>query len=59
MVDESPDRNILRGIYVGSVTQGFTDCRGGWQYLDGYESAFGYKDWLREQIASAKTASGS
>lgn len=54
--DESADKNVLRGIYVGSVTQGFTDCRGGTQYLNGYESAFGYRDFLREQIAKAATA---
>lgn len=52
--DESADRNVLRGIFVGSITQGITDCRGGWQYLDGYESAFGYRDFLREQIASPR-----
>jgi hypothetical protein len=51
--DESQERNILRGIYVGSVTQGITDCRGGTQYLNGYESIYGYGDFLREQIASA------
>lgn len=53
--DESPDKSVLRGIYVGSVTQGFTDCRGGTQYLNGYESAYGYRDFLREQIASVAT----
>jgi hypothetical protein len=54
--DENAGKNVLRGIYVGSVTQGFTDCRGGTQYLNGYESAFGYRDFLREQIASVATA---
>jgi hypothetical protein len=53
--DDSADKNVLRGIFVGSVTQGFTDCRGGTQYLNGYESAYGYRDFLREQIASAAT----
>jgi hypothetical protein len=52
--DESADKNVLRGIYVGSVTQGITDCRGGTQYLNGYESMYGYRDFLREQIASAR-----
>lgn len=55
--DESADKNVLRGIFVGSVTQGITDCRGGTQYLNGYESAYGYRDFLREQIASV--ASGT
>jgi len=54
VVDESADKNILRGIYVGSVTQGITDCRGGWQYLDGYESAFGYRDFIRQQIGAGR-----
>ena len=45
-----PSENVLRGIYVGSVTQGITDCRGGTQYLNGYESVFGYRDFLREQL---------
>jgi hypothetical protein len=36
----------LVGIYVGSVTQGITDCRRGTQFLDGYESIFGYRSFL-------------
>jgi len=55
--DASQDKNLLRRIFVGSVTQGITDCRGGWQYLNGYESAYGYRDFLREQIASASSPS--
>ncbi len=44
----------LVGIYVGSVTQGFTDCRTGSQYLDGYESMYGYGDFLRAGIAATR-----
>ena len=44
----------LVGFYVGSVTQGFTDCRRGSQYLDGYESMFGYADFLRAGIAAVR-----
>jgi hypothetical protein len=39
---------------VGSVTQSLTDCRAGTQFLDGYESMFGYGDFLRAGIASVK-----
>src|SRR5256885_1498332 len=31
-------RDVLVGFYVGSVTQGITDCKPSFQYLDGYES---------------------
>jgi hypothetical protein len=47
-------KHVLVGIYVGSVTQSFTDCRKGTQFLDGYESMFGYGDFLREGIARVK-----
>jgi len=48
------DDGALVGIYVGSVTQGFTDCRTGSQYLDGYESMYGYADFLRTGIAATR-----
>ncbi|MBS2014130.1 MAG: trypsin-like serine protease [Deltaproteobacteria bacterium] len=44
---------VLRGIFVGSVTQGFTDCKRGTQFLNGYESMYGYRDWLNEGIRAA------
>ena len=44
-------KHVLVGIYVGSVTQSFTDCVKGTQFLDGYESMFGYGDFLRAGIA--------
>ena len=44
----------LVGIYVGSVTQGFTDCKTGSQYLDGYESMYGYADFLRAGVSSVR-----
>jgi len=45
------DRAVLVGFYVGSVTQGITDCRRGVQFLNGYESAFGYREFFGEAIA--------
>ena len=45
---------ILVGFYVGSVTQSVTDCRTGVQFLDGYESAFGYRAFLQEGIDKGK-----
>lgn len=53
VVARDPSKNVLVGIFVGSVTQGFTDCRRGTQFLNGYESAFGYREFLREGIARA------
>jgi secreted trypsin-like serine protease len=44
---------VLVGIFVGSVTGGFTDCKRGSQYLNGYESAYGYRDFLNAGIVSA------
>jgi len=54
VVRRQGDQQILVGIYVGSVTQSLTDCVGGTQFLDGYESMFGYGDFLRAGIAGVK-----
>jgi hypothetical protein len=40
----------LLGIYVGSVTGSFSNCRRYLQYLNGYEATFGYLDFYREGI---------
>ncbi|MGC4071364.1 MAG: hypothetical protein QM760_02355 [Nibricoccus sp.] len=56
VVARDGNQQVLRGIFVGSVTQGFTDCKRGTQFLNGYESMFGYKDWLTEGIRAASTA---
>lgn len=56
VVAREANQQILRGIFVGSVTQGFTDCKRGTQFLNGYESMFGYKDWLNEGIRAASAA---
>lgn len=53
------DRNdgtapVLHGVYVGSVTQGFTDCRKGAQFLNGYEAMLGFRDFVEEGIAEGK-----
>ena len=54
VVHRQGDKPILAGIYVGSVTQSFTDCVGGTQFLDGYESMFGYGDFLRAGIKAVR-----
>jgi hypothetical protein len=54
VVRREGDKHVLVGIYVGSVTQSFTDCLAGTQFLDGYESMFGYGDFLRGGIAGVK-----
>lgn len=45
--DSATQQPVLVGIFVGSVTTGLTDCVRGSQYLDGYESAFGYQAFLK------------
>ena len=45
---------VLHGIYVGSVTQGFTDCHRGTQFLDGYEAMFGFRDFVQSSIDAAR-----
>lgn len=54
VVRREGSKHVLVGIYVGSVTQSFTDCRKGTQFLNGYESMFGYGDFLRAGIARVK-----
>lgn len=53
VVERDPSKQVLVGIFVGSVTGGLTDCVRGTQYLNGYESAYGYADFLRAGIANA------
>ena len=50
----SPDAPVLHGIYVGSVTQGITDCRKGTQYLNGYEAMFGFRAFVEAGIAKGR-----
>jgi len=50
----TPEAPVLVGFFVGSVTQGFTDCVKGTQYLDGYESAYGYRDFYAKAIAAGR-----
>ncbi len=49
---------VLVGFYVGSVTQGLTDCVKGTQFLDGYESSFGFSSFFREGIAAGAAQHG-
>lgn len=48
---DASGKAALLGVYVGSVTQSFTDCRKYLQLLNGYESSHGYLDFYREGIA--------
>lgn len=48
---------LLVGIYVGSVTQAFTDCRKYLQFLNGYETTYGHVDFYQAGIdAGARAA---
>lgn len=47
-------RPVLHGIYVGSVTQGLTDCRRGTQFLNGYEAMFGFREFVQQSIDEAR-----
>jgi hypothetical protein len=59
VVLRDPSRQVLVGIYVGSLTQGLTDCRRSTQFLNGYESAYGFRDFLREGIARGSAAAAA
>ena len=50
----SGDEPVLHGIYVGSVTQGITDCHRGTQFLDGYEAMSGFGDFIEQSIEAAR-----
>jgi hypothetical protein len=56
VLGDGDDPQVLVGIFAGSVTAGLTDCRRGTQFLDGFESMFGYGDFLRAGIASVAAA---
>ena len=47
-------RQVLVGFYVGSVTSFLTDCKKSVQFLDGYESAYGYRSFVAEGLARGK-----
>jgi hypothetical protein len=47
-------REVLVGFYVGSVTSFLTDCKKSVQFLDGYESAYGYRSFFAEGLARGK-----
>jgi Trypsin len=49
---DSEGKPHLMAIYVGSVTQGFSDCKKYLQYLNGYEASFGHAEFY----AAAKQA---
>lgn len=56
VVGDASGTPTLVGIYVGSVTQSFTDCRRYLQYLNGYEATFGYAGFYEEGIAEGEAA---
>jgi hypothetical protein len=47
-------REVLVGFYVGSVTGFLTDCHTSVQFLDGYESAYGYRGFFAEGLTRGK-----
>lgn len=49
-------RPVLVGVYVGSVTQSFTDCKKYLQFLNGYEATFGFIPFYEDAIAAGKAA---
>jgi hypothetical protein len=52
-------RTVLVGFYVGSVTQSLTDCKSSVQFLDGYESAYGYRTFFQQGIDAGAAALGT
>ena len=48
----------LLGVYVGSVTQGLTDCKKFLQLLNGYEASFGHAAFYNQGIARGKQVLG-
>ena len=42
VVPDETESPVLVGLYVGSVTQWFSDCKKYLQYLNGYEATFGF-----------------
>jgi hypothetical protein len=54
-IDES-GRPMLSALYVGSVTQGFTDCRKYLQFLNGYEASFGHQAFFAEALKAGAEA---
>ncbi len=49
-------KQVLIGVYVGSVTGGLTDCKRGTQFVDGYESAYGFRSFIAQAIADGARA---
>jgi hypothetical protein len=54
VVPDAQGNPVLVGIYVGSVTQSFTDCRKYLQFLNGYEATFGHLAFYEEGIAAGE-----
>lgn len=49
-------RPVLVGVYVGSVTQSFTDCRRYLQLLNGYEDVAGHRAFLDEAVRASRAS---
>ena len=56
LIPRADGGSTLIGIYVGSVTQGLTDCRKYVQFLNGYEATFGHLDFYEAAIARGAEA---
>jgi hypothetical protein len=59
LIENDSSAPILVGLFVGSVTQALTDCVNGTQYLDGYESAYGYADFFQQAVNDGASALGA
>lgn len=59
LVEGDPGAPVLVGLFVGSVTQVLTDCVTGTQYLDGYESAYGYSSFFQQAVDDGASALGT
>jgi hypothetical protein len=49
----------LVGVYVGSVTGSFTDCRKYLQLLNGYEESSGHADFYRQAMAASAASAAA
>lgn len=45
---------VLLGVYVGSVTQSFSDCKKYVQLLNGYEDVAGHADFFAEALRASR-----
>lgn len=58
MARDDAGRATLVGVYVGSVTQRFTDCKPNGQWLNGYEDVAGHIDFFEEAVRAGAREHG-